>query len=77
MEIAIFSTTDWEVVFINDAKKLEGHSTSTDDLLTLLTAITIENGTIIYNRFWLEQEDMEDLAGCEDIKEFLEVSELY
>lgn len=75
MEIIIFSTTDWEVVFINGTKMLEGQSISTDGLLTLLTTMPIENGTIVYNRFWLEQEDMEDLAGCEDIKEFLEVSE--
>lgn len=77
MEVTIFSTTDWEVVFINGAKMLEGHSTSTDDLLTLLTVMPIENGKIAYNHFWLEQEDMEDLAGCENIKEFLKVSESY
>lgn len=71
--IRIFDSADgdWSVVFFDEEKIYENHSLDFDIVMEKL--VPLINGKIEMETYEIDGEDMEDLAGTVDLKEFLSV----
>ena len=71
--IRIFNSSDgdWSVVFFEEEKIYENHSLDFDIVMEKL--LPLINGKIKLETYEIDDEDMEDLAGTVDLKEFLSV----
>ena len=71
--IRIFDSSDgdWSVVFFNKKKVYENHSL--DFSIVMENLVPLINGKIELEKYEIDSEDMEDLAGASDLNEFLSV----
>lgn len=71
--IRIFDSSDgdWSVVFFDDKKIYENHSL--DFSIVMEKLVLLINGKIELEKYEIDSEDMEDLAGASDLNEFLSV----
>ena len=71
--IRIFDSSngDWSVVFFDEEKVYENHSL--DFSIVMEKLVPLINGKIELKTYEIDGEDMEYLAGANDLKEFLSV----
>lgn len=69
--IRIFNSSDgdWSVVFFDEEKIYENHSL--DFGIVMKELVPLIKGKLNLETYEIDSEDMEDLAGVEDLKEFL------
>lgn len=71
--IRIFNSADgdWSVVFFDEEKIYENHSLDFEIVIRQLESLI--NDKIKLEVYEIDEEDMEDLAGTVDLKDFLSV----
>lgn len=77
IDLTIFSSSDWTVIFFGDERVLENHRIDFEygiaHLIPMINLMMSDGKTRI--RFFshdIEDEDMEEIFGSNDIKEYLE-----
>ena len=72
--IRIFDSSDgdWSVVFFDDKKIYENHSLDFGIVMEKIAPLI--NGKVKLETYEVDSEDMEDLAGATNLKEFMSVA---
>ena len=72
--LRIFNSDDgeWSVVFFDEEKIYENHSL--DFSIVMEKLVLLINGKVELDTYEVDSEDMENLAGATDLKEFMSVA---
>lgn len=76
IDLIIFSSSDWTVMFLGNEKILEHHRIDFGHRFAYLTpminlVMSDDETRINFFSHYIENDDMEEVAGSNDIKEYL------
>lgn len=77
IDLTIFSSGDWIVIFFGDEKMLEHHRIDFEygmaHLIPMINSVMFNSKTRIrFFSHYIEDDDMDEVFGSNDIKEYLE-----